>query len=72
MVSGTVRMVLSASAVARLSGVRLLDISVLMLCHPKSFSCSPSDSKRSFYRLFNAIFDRVGHIASEAVTVELY
>ena len=30
-----------------------------------------SNSKRSFYRSFNAVFSRVGHIASEAVTVEL-
>ena len=32
----------------------------------KSFTCSLSNSKRSFYRSFNAVFGRVGHIASEA------
>ena len=37
----------------------------------KSFTCSLSNGKRSFYRSFNAIFGRVGHIASEAVIVEL-
>ena len=37
----------------------------------KSFTCSLSNSKRSFYRSFNAIFGRVGHIASEAAIVEL-
>ena len=37
----------------------------------KSFTCSLSNSKRSFYRSFNAVFGRVGHIASEAVTIEL-
>ena len=37
----------------------------------KSFTCSLSNAKRSFYRSFNAIFGRVGHIASEAVIVEL-
>ena len=28
-------------------------------------------AKRSFYRSFNAIFGRVGHIASDAIIVEL-
>jgi len=37
----------------------------------KSFTCSLSNSKRFFYRSFNANFGRVGHIASEAVIVEL-
>jgi len=29
------------------------------------YSCSFSRAKRSFYRLFNAIFGRVGRVASE-------
>jgi len=37
----------------------------------KSFTCSLSNSKRSFYRSFDAIFGKVVHIASEAAIVEL-
>ena len=36
----------------------------------KSFTCSLNNAKRSFYRSFNAIFGRVGHIATEVVIVE--
>ena len=35
------------------------------------YSCSFSHAKRSFYRSFNAIFGRVGRVASEEVVVEL-
>ena len=48
--------------------VRYLGVHVVS---SKSFTCSLSNAKRSFYRSFNAIFGRVGHIASEAVIVEL-
>lgn len=37
----------------------------------KSLKCSLSNSKRSFYRSFNAIFGKVGRLAAEPVTVEL-
>ena len=38
----------------------------------KSVKCSLSNSKRSFYRPFNAIFGKVGRLAAaEPVTVEL-
>jgi len=46
-------------------------LDILVLYCVKSFTCSLSNSKRSFYRSFNAIFGRVGHIASEAAIVEL-
>ena len=48
--------------------VRYLGVHVVS---SKSFTCSLSNAKRSFYWSFNAIFGRVGHIASEAVIVEL-
>jgi len=35
------------------------------------YSCSFSHAKQSFYRSFNAIFGRVGRVASEEVVVEL-
>jgi len=35
------------------------------------YSCSFSHAKRSFYRSFNAIFGKVGRVASEEVVVEL-
>ena len=35
------------------------------------FACSLDNSKRSFYRAFNAIFGKVGRIASEDVIIEL-
>jgi len=41
------------------------------LISSKSLKCSLSDSKRSFYRSFNAIFGKVGRLAAEPVTVEL-
>ena len=37
----------------------------------KSLKCSSSNSKRSFYRSFNAVFGKVGRLAAEPVTVEL-
>jgi len=37
----------------------------------KSLTCSLSNAKRSLYRSFNAILGSVGHIASEAVIVEI-
>jgi len=48
--------------------VRYLGVHVVS---SKSFTCSLSNAKRSFYRSFNAIFGRVGHIATQAVIVEL-
>jgi len=33
--------------------------------------CSFSHANRSFYRSFNAIFERVGRVASEEIVVEL-
>ena len=35
------------------------------------FVCSLDNSKRSFYRAFNAMFGKVGRIASEDVIIEL-
>ena len=36
-----------------------------------SFKCSLDNAKRSFYRSFNAIFGKVGQIASSEVIVQL-
>ena len=36
-----------------------------------SFKCSLDNAKRSFYRSFNAIFGKVGRIASKEVIVQL-
>jgi len=47
--------------------VRYLGVHVVS---SKSFTCSLGNAKRSFYRSFDAIFRRVGHIASEADIVE--
>ena len=52
----------------RCENVRYLGVHVVS---SKSFTCSLSNSKRSFSRSFNAVFGRVGHIASEAVTIEV-
>jgi len=35
------------------------------------FRCSYDNAKRSFYRVFNAIFGEVGHLASEDVIIQL-
>ena len=35
------------------------------------YSCTFSHAKHSFYRAFNAIFGKVGRVASEEVIVEL-
>ena len=37
----------------------------------KAFGCSFKHAKESFYRSFNAIFGKIGRIASENVIVEL-
>ena len=37
----------------------------------REFTCSYDDTKRSFYRAFNALFGKVGRFASEEVIVEL-
>jgi len=37
------------------------------LVSSKSLKCSLSNSKRSFYRSFNAIFGKVGRLAAEPV-----
>ena len=37
----------------------------------KHFKCSLDYAKRSFYRAANAIFGKIGRIASEEVTLEL-
>ena len=36
------------------------------------FKCSVDKAKRSFYRAANSIFARVGRLASEEVTVQLF
>jgi len=48
--------------------IRYLGVYLVSL---KSLKCSLSNSKRSFYRSFNAIFGKVGRLAAEPVTVEL-
>ena len=35
------------------------------------FKCDLDHAKRSFYRAINAIFDRIGRIASEEVIIQL-
>jgi len=37
----------------------------------RTFKCSIHNAKRSFYRAFNAIFGKVGRVASEDVVMEL-
>jgi hypothetical protein len=37
----------------------------------KRFKCSTDKAKRSFYRAANAIFGKIGRVASEEVTIEL-
>jgi hypothetical protein len=37
----------------------------------KYFKCSTDKAKRSFYRAANAIFGKIGRVASEEVTLEL-
>jgi len=40
-------------------------------CGPSSFKCSLDAAKRSFYRSFDAIFGKVGRIASNEVIIQL-
>jgi len=54
--------VISWSNTIRYSGVNIVA--------RHKFTCS-LDNKRSFYRAFNAIFGKVGRIASEDVIIEL-
>ena len=37
----------------------------------KSFKCSITSNKHSYYRCFNAIYSKVGHCASEEVVIKL-
>ena len=37
----------------------------------KVFTCSLDNAKQSFYRAFNSLFGKIGHIASEDVIVQL-
>jgi len=43
----------------------------IYLVTASSFKCSLDNAKRSFYRSFNAIFGKVGRIASSEVIVQL-
>jgi hypothetical protein len=52
-----------------ISEIRYLGI---YLVSARSFSCLFSHAKKSFYRSFNAIFGKVGRVASEDVVVELF
>ena len=55
--------VISLSSAIRYFGVNIVA--------SHKFTCSFDNSKRSFYRAFNAIFGKVGRIASEDVIIEL-
>jgi len=46
-----------------------LGISVAQL---RTFKCSIAEAKRSFYRAANAIFGKIGRLASEEVTLHLF
>jgi len=49
--------------------LRYLDVFIV---RSKNFKCSLDTAKRSLYRAANAIFGKVGRIASEAVTLQLF
>ena len=48
--------------------VRYLGVHIISA---KAFGCSLVHAKKSFYRVFNAVFGKVAGVASEEVTVEL-
>jgi len=43
----------------------------IFLTRSRVFSCSINSAKRSFYRCANAIFGKVGRLASEETTLQL-
>jgi len=43
----------------------------VIIVRSRNFKCSLDTAKRSFYRAANAIFGKVGRIASEDVTLQL-
>ena len=51
-----------------IDNVRYLGVCVTRSTH---FSCSLDNAKKSFYRSFNAIFGRIGRIASENAVMQL-
>ena len=44
---------------------------MMMIVSARAFTCSVKNGKAKFYRAFNAIFGKVGRLASEEVVVEL-
>ena len=47
-------------------------LSTLYINSARTFSCSYSHAKQSTYRAFNAVFGKVGCVASSEVEVQLY
>ena len=53
------------------STMQLVYNSTVYLISSEIFSISLDNAKKSFYRAFNALFSKVGRVASENVVVEL-
>jgi len=53
----------------RINKVRYLGV---YLVSSKAFSCNYDLMKQSFYRAFNAIYGKVGRLASVDVVIELF
>ena len=60
--------VILSPAKGRANDIRYLGIYIVSA---STFKCSLDNAKRSFYRSFNAIFEKVGRIASNEVIVQL-
>jgi len=61
-------MCLSGAPIAWANGVRYLEIFIVK---SRTFKCLLDHAKRSFYLAANAIFGKVGRVASEEVTLHL-
>ena len=56
------------SELSWVESIRYLGVFIVRPCY---FSCSFDNAKKSFYRSFNAIFGKIGRIASEDVVMHL-
>ena len=43
----------------------------IFIMHSRVFKCSLDHAKKSFYRAANAVFGKIGRLASEEVTLQL-
>jgi hypothetical protein len=69
----TLSSVLTLTCMNDLTGAKVLkgERSRYLYCQCSTFKCSLDNAKRSFHRSLNAVFGKIGRIASEEVTLHL-